>query len=566
MAVEPSGSRSSEINKIVVGSPLPADRSKRRGSVLRREALERLQHGTGGPGLDEDGGVPLDVRGRGVPSAALPIEAWGREEPPAQPQPPQKQHQQQQHHQQKQHHHRRRNSSKHDLAILKKRMSMDGGNVAFQSPSVVSKVTDLYGHGIGSKGATFHSAAAAAAVATAGGKAVVESGSSHDKASERTSRRAEAAQERRIRRRRESSLRLKDLEQMSVEKVGDTARKLYVPPLGPLDDPAGVIYLDGNLTEKTVDSRVLDSVGEGIHDARKELYDLGTRRRTLVEEIRAQKIRGSLGFPHNIAAESMLEKRAQDADVKRVETESKLKRLLDHRRRLFEVLKASCAHDDASVSQMSKVLRSELRQNQRTGGVDGGDPTRHRRSSLEDLKGWREVIEAVFSEEADRRRQVVLFREGSGEDDRERKESSIRGFIAATTPKEHIEFLTAALDPARAQDLSAVVKCLLLHYTGPAADELDILLGGRIGGVQAQELLEMTLVALDTVHANHVPSILMLQWLLGRAPHLRSLLLGGGVIRRAFRRLEGAEAKGFGPGERALQYAALFLVVGLLIA
>lgn len=84
---------------------------------------------------------------------------------------------------------------------------------------------------------------------------------------------------------------LQNLEQLSVEKVGDAFRKLYVPPLGPLDDPAGVIYLDGNLTEKTVDSRVLDTVGEGIQQARKELFDLGTRRRTLVEEIRAQKRR-----------------------------------------------------------------------------------------------------------------------------------------------------------------------------------------------------------------------------------------------------------------------------------
>lgn len=76
-----------------------------------------------------------------------------------------------------------------------------------------------------------------------------------------------------------------------MEKVGEAFRKLNVPPLGPLDDPPGVIYLDGNLTEKTVDSRVLDSVGEGIQEARKELYDLSTRRRTLVEEARAQKRR-----------------------------------------------------------------------------------------------------------------------------------------------------------------------------------------------------------------------------------------------------------------------------------
>lgn len=49
------------------------------------------------------------------------------------------------------------------------------------------------------------------------------------------------------------------------------------------------------------------------------------------------------------------------------------------------------AHDDTSVSRTSKVLRSELRQNQIKGGVhamggDGGDLTKRRRSSLEDLK------------------------------------------------------------------------------------------------------------------------------------------------------------------------------------
>lgn len=74
----------------------------------------------------------------------------------------------------------------------------------------------------------------------------------------------------------------------------------------------------------------------------------------------------------------------------------------------------------------------------------------------------------------------------------------------------------------------------------------------------------MTLEALDTVHIRYVPSVLMLQWLLARAPHLRALLLKGGILRRVFRRLEKAEAtKGFGAGEKAMQYGALSLVIGI---
>lgn len=33
--------------------------------------------------------------------------------------------------------------------------------------------------------------------------------------------------------------------------------------------------------------------------------------------------------------------------------------------------------------------------------------------------------------------------------------------MAATTPKEHVEFLIAAMDPARANDVSSVVKVCL---------------------------------------------------------------------------------------------------------
>lgn len=80
-----------------------------------------------------------------------------------------------------------------------------------------------------------------------------------------------------------------------------------------------------------------------------------------------------------------------------------------------------------------------------------------------------------------------------------------------------------------------------------------------------QGLLEITLEALDFVHASYLPSIMMLQWLLARAPHLRAALLRGGILRRAFCRLERTEAKkGLGKGEKAIQYGALSLVIGIL--
>lgn len=78
-----------------------------------------------------------------------------------------------------------------------------------------------------------------------------------------------------------------------MDNIEKAFKSLYMPPLGPLDDPPGVIYLNGSLTDKTVDVRVLNSVGEGVQAARKELFDLGTKRRSLVEEIRTQNRRVS---------------------------------------------------------------------------------------------------------------------------------------------------------------------------------------------------------------------------------------------------------------------------------
>ena len=80
--------------------------------------------------------------------------------------------------------------------------------MVLNSPSVVSKITDLYGHGTSSKAATSNSATAAAAASAAGGKAAAEGTNSDDKTGQGLSRRAGAAQERRMSRRRDSSSRL----------------------------------------------------------------------------------------------------------------------------------------------------------------------------------------------------------------------------------------------------------------------------------------------------------------------------------------------------------------------
>lgn len=82
-----------------------------------------------------------------------------------------------------------------------------------------------------------------------------------------------------------------ELEESVVKNVHDEFQRLYVPPLGPLDDPPGVIYLDGDPNDKTVDVGVLEEVGENVLEARKKLFDICNRRRSLVDDIKAQNRR-----------------------------------------------------------------------------------------------------------------------------------------------------------------------------------------------------------------------------------------------------------------------------------
>ncbi|CAM9363515.1 unnamed protein product, partial [Ectocarpus sp. 4 AP-2014] len=356
--------------------PVRTARSTRRGSVLRREALERLRQGDKESSLIQGGVRPeRESSGRsggpGTEKAGAPMLAWGEERhPPESGKQTGKQQQQQQK--------RRRKPS--TLLAAEHQPFPDDTRKVYMSPSAVSNLSDLYGHGVNIKGSNSAAGSAqrTAAEGTDGDRDIKET----------SSQRVKEVRERRRSRCRESSLRIKDLEHSSVEKMGDAIRRLYVPPLGPLDDPPGVIYLDGKPTEKTVDSSFLDSVGEGVLEARKELFDLGTRRRSLVEEIRAQNRRVSLGFPRNPAAEDVLQRRAQEADENREKAESMLKRRLDHRRRLLNVLKASQVEDNDGADLVSKIARSEMpRAGVGTGTADGaGRGSGPRRSTLADLK------------------------------------------------------------------------------------------------------------------------------------------------------------------------------------
>jgi hypothetical protein len=147
------------------------------------------------------------------------------------------------------------------------------------------------------------------------------------------------------------------------------------------------------------------------------------------------------------------------------------------------------------------------------------------------------------------------------------QEEDIRLFIAASTPAQHREFIEFALDPAQSRDLSAVAKCLIAHYTtagdvainnssssGGGAEELVLLTA------DAAKLLHLLLQALRDLHADRVPAVLMLLWLLCySAPANRALLLKEGGLGTALRRLRAAS-----DSNRALQYSALALLVGTM--
>lgn len=90
--------------------------------------------------------------------------------------------------------------------------------------------------------------------------------------------------------------------------------------------------------------------------------------------------------------------------------------------------------------------------------------------------------------------------------------------------------------------------------------------------LKAQALVEITLEALEHIHVSRVPAVLMLQWFLARAPHLKALLLREGVLAKMFARMSRIEAQngegesGVMNGKRSIQYSALALVIGALFS
>jgi hypothetical protein len=150
------------------------------------------------------------------------------------------------------------------------------------------------------------------------------------------------------------------------------------------------------------------------------------------------------------------------------------------------------------------------------------------------------------------------------------QEEDIRLFIAASTPAQHREFIEFALDPAQSRDLPAVAKCLIARYTAGDAtnNNSSSSYSSSSGGAEelvlltadAAKLLHLLLQALRDLHADRVPAVLMLLWLLCySAPANRALLLKEGGLGAALQRLRGA-----GDSNRAMQYSALALLLGTM--
>lgn len=86
-----------------------------------------------------------------------------------------------------------------------------------------------------------------------------------------------------------------ELEESTVKEIQSAFQELHIPMLGEEDDPAGVIYMDDSLMNKTVDTAFFVELGHSIKATRKQLFELILRRRSLVEEIRAQDRRVGYG-------------------------------------------------------------------------------------------------------------------------------------------------------------------------------------------------------------------------------------------------------------------------------
>lgn len=69
-------------------------------------------------------------------------------------------------------------------------------------------------------------------------------------------------------------------------------------------------------------------------------------------------VKASLGFPRNPAAENVHDKRAEEADTARQKVEGKLNGLLEHRRRLLDVLQASQVCTGDANKRRSKHQRN----------------------------------------------------------------------------------------------------------------------------------------------------------------------------------------------------------------
>ncbi|CAM9209177.1 unnamed protein product [Chrysoparadoxa australica] len=381
---------------------------------------------------------------------------------------------------------------------------------------------------------------------------------------EETQQRASRRKERRVSTRRSSLYRLQQVDTKTVKEIKEASNALHVA-----SDPGdvyGIVLTGPGPEDHIVSAHAVEELGKGIVKEGKTLQNLKQRKKSL-------KAKGQ-GKENEVAA---LDRKLRSVSQTVTRLRNNRDKLLATARKGHSIkLDPKESSRRAGSAPLSKAKASHMRRSSfaamkeltwklmkrpdmdvdqvEVKGRQGKKRAKYlrKREGRMVAQGWQEVFDGVFPSQG---RSPTCIR----------REKEMRAFLQATTPPEHLELLTFALEPSQARDLPSVIKVLVRHYTWDGADDLELLVGGRASPEQVTMLLHLMLCALEELHAEYVPSLLLLMWLFARSPSNKAVLLREGVLKKAFRRLKGVKARGSeDKASRAMQFGALTLLSGTL--